>query len=82
MKKNGDFYIANEGKRPIYVDGKAVLTGNKESLRNNSVIEVICVSVLMLFLEALVRRTVYAVDILSIRQLTANELHVLKTDLC
>ena len=43
LKKNGDFYIANEGKRPIYVDGKAVLTGNKEQLNNNSVIEV-CVA--------------------------------------
>lgn len=41
LKKNGEFSIVNEGKRPIYVDGRAVLMGCRDVLRNNSVIEVI-----------------------------------------
>jgi len=41
LKKNGEFTIVNEGKRPIYVDGRAVLMGCRDVLRNNSVIEVI-----------------------------------------
>ena len=40
LRNSGDFYIANEGKRPIYVDGKPVLTANKQKLINNSVVEV------------------------------------------
>jgi len=40
LKKNGEFSILNEGKRPIYVDGRAVLTGCRDVLRSNSVIEV------------------------------------------
>ncbi|KAG8181626.1 hypothetical protein JTE90_015271 [Oedothorax gibbosus] len=35
----GDFYLTNEGKRPIFVDGKPVLNGSKHKLSNNSVIE-------------------------------------------
>lgn len=40
MKNNGDFFIANEGRRPIYIDGRPVLGGNKWKLNNNSVVEV------------------------------------------
>ncbi|MBN3291945.1 MCRS1 protein, partial [Polypterus senegalus] len=40
LKNNGDFFIANEGRRPIYVDGRPVLTGNKWKLNNNSVVEI------------------------------------------
>ena len=40
LRSNGDFYIANEGKRPLYIDGKPILTGNKQRLSNNSVVEV------------------------------------------
>ncbi|GBM20012.1 Microspherule protein 1 [Araneus ventricosus] len=40
MDTNGDFYIINEGKKPIFIDGKPVLTGNKYKLSNNSVIEI------------------------------------------
>ncbi|KFW82195.1 Microspherule protein 1, partial [Manacus vitellinus] len=39
-KNNGDFFIANEGRRPIYIDGRPVLGGNKWKLNNNSVVEV------------------------------------------
>ena len=40
LKNNGDFFIANEGRRPIYIDGRPVLGGNKWKLNNNSVVEV------------------------------------------
>jgi flagellar basal body rod protein FlgG len=40
LKNTGEFYIANEGKRPIYIDGKPVLRGNKAKLIHNSVVEV------------------------------------------
>ena len=40
LRNTGEFFIANEGKRPIYIDGKPVLTGNKHKLNNNSVVEV------------------------------------------
>lgn len=40
LKNNGDFFIANEGRRPIYIDGRPVLSGNKWKLNNNSVVEV------------------------------------------
>ena len=40
LKNNGDFCIANEGRRPIYIDGRPVLCGSKWRLSNNSVVEV------------------------------------------
>ncbi|XP_053724472.1 microspherule protein 1 isoform X2 [Synchiropus splendidus] len=40
LKNNGDFFIANEGRRPMYIDGRPVLTGNKWKLNNNSVVEI------------------------------------------
>ena len=40
LRNNGDFFIANEGKRPIHIDGKPVLAGNKQKLFDNSVVEV------------------------------------------
>ncbi|NWU58616.1 MCRS1 protein, partial [Dromas ardeola] len=40
LKNNGDFFIATEGRRPIYIDGRPVLGGNKWKLNNNSVVEV------------------------------------------
>lgn len=40
LKNNGDFLIANEGRRPIYIDGRPVLSGSKWKLNNNSVVEV------------------------------------------
>lgn len=41
LRSNGDFFITNEGKRPVFVDGAPLLTGNKTKLNNNNVIEVI-----------------------------------------
>ena len=40
MQNTGEFFIANEGKRPIFVDGKPVLAGNKCRLNNNSAVEI------------------------------------------
>lgn len=40
MRSNGDFFLVNEGKRPIFVDGIPIITGNKIKLHNNNVIEV------------------------------------------
>lgn len=40
LRNTGEFVIANEGKRPIFIDGKPVLAGNKHKLNNNSVVEI------------------------------------------
>ncbi|CAI9546741.1 unnamed protein product [Staurois parvus] len=40
LKNNGDFFIANEGRRALYIDGRPVLPGNKWKLSHNSVVEV------------------------------------------
>ncbi|XP_055688130.1 microspherule protein 1 isoform X2 [Lutzomyia longipalpis] len=39
LRSNGDFFMTNEGKRAIYVDGNPLLNGAKTRLNNNSVIE-------------------------------------------
>lgn len=40
LRSNGDFFIVNEGKRPIFIDGAPVVTGGRTKLNNNNVIEV------------------------------------------
>ncbi|KAM9320593.1 microspherule protein 1 isoform 3-T3 [Gastrophryne carolinensis] len=40
LKNNGDFFIANEGRRALYIDGRPVLPGNKWKLNHNSVVEI------------------------------------------
>lgn len=40
LRSNGDFFISNEGKRPIYIDGMPLLSGGKNRINNNCVIEV------------------------------------------
>ena len=52
FRNSGEFFIANEGKRPILVDGKAVLAGTKQKLNNNSVVEVSIISSNFPFLES------------------------------
>ncbi|XP_046825251.1 microspherule protein 1 isoform X2 [Vespa crabro] len=39
LRNNGDFFLSSEGKRPIFVDSRPILAGNKIKLNNNSVIE-------------------------------------------
>ncbi|XP_055840639.1 microspherule protein 1 [Episyrphus balteatus] len=40
LRSNGDFFISNEGKRPIFIDGSPLLCGNKTRLANNCVVEI------------------------------------------
>lgn len=40
LRSNGDFFIMNEGKRPLFIDGVPLLTGNKTRLAHNCVVEV------------------------------------------
>lgn len=40
LRSNGDFFITNEGKRPLYIDGAPLMYGNKTRLNNNCVIEI------------------------------------------
>lgn len=40
LRSNGDFFIANEGKRPLFIDGAPLLQGSKTKLNNNCTIEV------------------------------------------
>lgn len=54
LRNNGDFYIANEGKRPLYIDGKPILTGNKQKLNNNSVVEISCLRFIFLINQDLI----------------------------
>lgn len=50
----GEFYITNEGKRPIYVDAQPVLPGSKQLLHNNSVIEITCLRFIFLIHQDLI----------------------------
>ncbi|KAG7311007.1 hypothetical protein JYU34_003860 [Plutella xylostella] len=40
LRNSGDFFISSEGKRPIFINGRPVLQGNKVKLNHNSVIEI------------------------------------------
>ncbi|XP_031618464.1 microspherule protein 1 [Contarinia nasturtii] len=40
LRSNGDFFITNEGKRPLFIDGVPLLNGNKTKLNNNCTIEI------------------------------------------
>ncbi|XP_071443494.1 microspherule protein 1 [Hetaerina americana] len=40
LRNNGDFFVSSEGKRPIFVDGRPIMQGNKYRLNNNSVVEI------------------------------------------
>jgi len=54
LRSAGDFYMVNEGKRPMYVDGKPLLPGSKTKLNNNAVIEVACLRLLFLANQELI----------------------------
>uniref|UniRef100_A0A336LJD3 CSON006037 protein n=1 Tax=Culicoides sonorensis TaxID=179676 RepID=A0A336LJD3_CULSO len=40
LRKNGDFFLTNNGKRPIFLNGFPLISGQKCKIWNNSVIEV------------------------------------------
>ncbi|XP_030052658.1 microspherule protein 1 isoform X2 [Microcaecilia unicolor] len=54
LKNNGDFFIVNEGRRPLYIDGRPVLAGNKWKLSNNSVVEIACLRFVFLINQDLI----------------------------
>ncbi|XP_076818337.1 microspherule protein 1-like [Clavelina lepadiformis] len=54
MKKNGEFILTNEGKRPIYVDGKPIMKGSKARLNHEAVIEIALLRFVFLFNKQLV----------------------------
>ncbi|KAF5303984.1 hypothetical protein FQA39_LY01769 [Lamprigera yunnana] len=39
LRDSGEFYMLSEGKRPIFVDGRPIMSGNKIRLYDNSVVE-------------------------------------------
>ncbi|CAD5111271.1 DgyrCDS593 [Dimorphilus gyrociliatus] len=64
MNIMGEFYIANEGKRPIFVDGRPVLRGHKTKLNDNATIEISCLRLIFLINEDLLNslRSDYAFE--------------------
>ncbi|EDV21072.1 uncharacterized protein TRIADDRAFT_30763, partial [Trichoplax adhaerens] len=40
LKPDGTFHVKNEGRRPVYIDGKPVTTGSRSTLPNNCTFEV------------------------------------------
>ncbi|CAF4789334.1 unnamed protein product [Pieris macdunnoughi] len=40
LRNSGEFFMSSEGKRPVFIDGRPVLQGNKVKLNHNSVIEI------------------------------------------
>ncbi|KAL3854849.1 hypothetical protein ACJMK2_014088 [Sinanodonta woodiana] len=54
LRNNGDFFIANEGKRAIYIDGKPILHGMKQKMNNNSVVEISCLRFIFLINQDLI----------------------------
>lgn len=40
LRNTGEFFISNEGKRSIFVDGKPIRCGSRVRLANNSVLEI------------------------------------------
>ncbi|XP_017127953.1 microspherule protein 1 [Drosophila elegans] len=40
LRSNGDFFIANEGKRAIFIDSTPLLSGNKARLAHNCTVEI------------------------------------------
>lgn len=62
LRSNGDFFISNEGKRAIYIDGMPLLQGNKSRLNNNCVVEV-CVCGIWFVLFYLTRIFLYRLPV-------------------
>uniref|UniRef100_A0A336K5A8 CSON008454 protein n=1 Tax=Culicoides sonorensis TaxID=179676 RepID=A0A336K5A8_CULSO len=40
LRSNGDFFVSNDGKHTIFIDGQPILPNHKARLNNNSVLEV------------------------------------------
>lgn len=46
LRSNGDFFIVNEGKRPLFINGAPLVQGSKGRLSHNAIIEVSAVAIL------------------------------------
>lgn len=40
LRNTGEFYMSSEGKRPIFIDGRPIISGNKARLFDNSIVEI------------------------------------------
>lgn len=40
LRSDGEYYVINEGRRPLYIDGKPVVVGTKARLHHNSTFEI------------------------------------------
>ena len=40
LRSDGEYCVVNEGRRPLYIDGKPVVMGTKARLHHNSTFEV------------------------------------------
>lgn len=40
LRSDGEYYVINEGRRPLYIDGKPVIVGTKARLHHNSTFEI------------------------------------------
>uniref|UniRef100_A0A2P2HZL9 Microspherule protein 1-like n=1 Tax=Hirondellea gigas TaxID=1518452 RepID=A0A2P2HZL9_9CRUS len=58
LRENGEFLLQNEGKRPVFVDGKPVLPGTNCRLLNNAVIEISTLKFMFLINAGLVNKRV------------------------
>ncbi|XP_039261614.1 microspherule protein 1-like [Styela clava] len=58
LKKNGEFVLINTGKRPIVMDGRPILSGNRMRLCNDSVIELGLLRFVFIINEDLVKTTI------------------------
>lgn len=54
LRTNGDFFLANDGKRTIFVDGEPILQNHKCKLRNLSLVEIGDLSFVFLINDELV----------------------------
>lgn len=56
LRDNNEFVLQSEGKRPVFVDGKPILSGDSARLLNNSVIEIASLKFIFLINAGLVNK--------------------------
>ncbi|GJQ68371.1 hypothetical protein Trydic_g16962 [Trypoxylus dichotomus] len=55
LRNTGEFYLSSEGKRPIFVDGRPITTGNIVRLYDNTVVEIACLRFIFCINQDLIR---------------------------
>ena len=48
LNSDGDFILHNEGRRPVYLGGRAVVSGKSAKLQHQQILEVLCIQCHML----------------------------------